>query len=148
MIVVLDSGPLGILTNPKASSFNLECQSWLLSLQSKGYKIFLPEIVDYEVRRELIRVNKLAGIKRLNDLKMQLEYLPIDTATMLQAAKFWAEARRRGMPTADPKALDGDVILAAQAKLIEANDNMVVIATTNVNHLSQFVDARIWQEIE
>ncbi|GAA6619683.1 hypothetical protein NUACC26_054970 [Scytonema sp. NUACC26] len=39
MIVVLDSGSLGILTNPKASSFNLECQSWLLSLQSKGYEI-------------------------------------------------------------------------------------------------------------
>ncbi|KYC36933.1 nucleic acid-binding protein [Scytonema hofmannii PCC 7110] len=148
MIVVLDSGPLGILTNPKASSFNLECRSWLLSLQSKGYEIILPEIVDYEVRRELIRVNKLAGIKRLNDLKMQLKYLPIDTATMLQAAEFWAEARRRGIPTADPKALDGDVMLAAQAKQIEVNDDIVVIATTNVNHLSQFVDARIWQEIE
>ncbi|MUG95703.1 nucleic acid-binding protein [Scytonema sp. UIC 10036] len=148
MIVVLDSGPLGILTNPKASSLNLECQSWLLSLQSKGYEIIVPEIADYEVRRELIRVNKLSGIKRLNDLKMQLKYLSIDTATMLQAAEFWAEARRRGIPTADPKALDGDVILAAQAKLIEAIDDLVIIATTNVKHLSQFVSARIWQEIE
>jgi hypothetical protein len=39
---------------------------------------------------------------------------------MLQAAEFWAEARREGIPTADPKALDGDVILAAQATVIEA----------------------------
>lgn len=44
----------------------------------------------------------------------------MNTAIMLQAAQFWAEARQRGIPTADPKALDGDVILAAQATMIEA----------------------------
>lgn len=148
MIILLDSAPLGILTNHKANPATEECLIWVRSLLLKNCRVILPEIADYEVRRELIRANKLAGIARLDDWKRKLEYLPIDTATMLQAAKFWAEARRRGIPTADPKALDGDVILAAQAKLIEANDDMVVIATTNVNHLSQFVDARMWQEIE
>ncbi len=74
MIVVLDSGPLGILTNPKASVVNQECRRWLLSLQSKGCRIILPEIAGYEVRRELIRVNKLSGIRRLDELKVTLEY--------------------------------------------------------------------------
>ncbi|KAB8316729.1 type II toxin-antitoxin system VapC family toxin [Tolypothrix campylonemoides VB511288] len=148
MIVVLDSGLLGILTNPKASLVNQECRRWLLSLQSKGYRIILPEIADYEVRRELIRVNKLSGIRRLDELKVTLEYLPLTTAMMLQAAEFWAEARRSGIPTADPKALDGDVILAAQATLIEEDSETVVIATTNVGHLSRFVDAREWRDIE
>jgi predicted nucleic acid-binding protein len=118
MIVVLDSGPLGLLINAKASPVNQECQRWLLSLQSKGYRLILPEIADYEVRRELIRINKLASIRRLNELKITLEYLPLNTAMILQAAEFWAEARRKGVPTADPKALDGDVILAAQAQVI------------------------------
>lgn len=120
----------------------------MLSLQSKGCRIILPEIADYEVRRELIRVNKLSGIRRLNELKVTLEYLPLTTAMMLQAAEFWAEARRRGIPTADPKALDGDVILAAQATVIEADGETVVVATTNVGHLCRFVDTREWRDIE
>ena len=66
---------------------------------------------------------------------------------MLLAAQLWADARNRGKPTADRNALDGDVILAAQA-IWEVNaGNEVVIATTNVRHLSQFVDAREWRLI-
>ncbi len=58
------------------------------------------------------------------------------------------EARQRGRPTADPKALDGDVILAAQATLVADEGNEVIVATTNVGHLSQFVDAREWRLIQ
>lgn len=67
---------------------------------------------------------------------------------ILKAAQLWAEARRRGRPTADPKALDGDVILAAQATLVAEEGNEVIVATTNVGHLSQFVDAREWRLIQ
>ncbi|MBO1348412.1 MAG: hypothetical protein EBE86_013940 [Hormoscilla sp. GUM202] len=49
MIVLLDSGPLGILTNPKASPLTLECRRWVESLLLKKYKVILPEIADYEV---------------------------------------------------------------------------------------------------
>jgi hypothetical protein len=66
---------------------------------------------------------------------------------MLKAAELWAEARKRGRPTADPKELDGDVILAAQAALVADEGNEVIIATTNVGHLSQFIDAREWRFI-
>lgn len=48
------------------------------------------------------------------------------------------------MPTADPRALDGDVILAAQASLLLSQGDEVVVATTNVGHLAQFIDAREW----
>lgn len=61
---------------------------------------------------------------------------------MLKAAELWADARKRGKPTADPKELDGDVILAAQA--LQAN---AVVATENVGHLSLFVEARHWKDI-
>jgi len=61
---------------------------------------------------------------------------------MLHAAELWAAARRRGRPTADLKALDCDVILAAQAMEQEA-----VVATENVGHLSQFVTTCFWKDI-
>ncbi|AFZ08887.1 hypothetical protein Osc7112_4593 [Oscillatoria nigro-viridis PCC 7112] len=148
-IVLLDSGPLGIVTNPKATSpLYQEGKLWLQSLPQKGYIVMLPEIADYEVRRESIRAGKLAGIQRLDELKSQLPYRPLTTEVMLLAAQLWAQARMRGRPTAEANALDGDVILAAQAILEASKGNQVVIATTNVGHLSQFVDAREWRLIE
>jgi predicted nucleic acid-binding protein len=149
MIVLLDAGPLGILTNPKAKPLNLECRQWMKELLLKNYRVILPEIADYEVRRELIRANRLQGIQRLNEWKSRLEYQPLTTATMLKAAEFWAEARQTGKPTASPEALDGDVILAAQASLIadSQGDRIVVVATTNVGHLERFVNAKYWQAI-
>ena len=147
-VVLLDSAPVGMVTNPKATSLTLECQRWLDSLQSRGYEVVFPEIVDYEVRRELLRAGKVAGIRKLDLLKAQLIYLPITTEAMLKAAELWAEARKRGRPTADPKALDGDVILAAQAVLVAEEGNEVIVATTNLGHLSQFVDAREWRLIQ
>lgn len=80
-IVLLDSGPLGIVTNPKATSpLYQEGQLWLQSLPLKGYIVMLPaEIADYELRRELIRAGKATGIRRLNELKSQLPYRPLTT---------------------------------------------------------------------
>jgi hypothetical protein len=43
--------------------------------------------------------------------------------------------------------LDGDVILAAQSALLAQSDDEMIVATTNVGHLSQFIDARSWREI-
>jgi hypothetical protein len=55
MIVLLDAGPLGMITNPKSSSENEACKNWLASLAYKGVEVIIPEIADYEVRRELLR---------------------------------------------------------------------------------------------
>ncbi|MEG4810995.1 nucleic acid-binding protein [Microcoleus sp. F8-D3] len=147
-IIILDSGPLGMVTNPQAKPPYLECQLWLDSLLQNGEMVILPEISDCEVRRELIRAGKERGIRKLDLFKNVLTYRPLTTEVMLLAAQLWAQARSRGRPTAEPNALDGDVILAAQAILEASQGNEVVIATTNVGHLSQFVDAREWRLIE
>ena len=66
---------------------------------------------------------------------------------MRQAALFWAQLRRQGTPTAAPDALDGDVILAAQATLLAAAGNEVIVATMNLGHLQCLVRALQWQAI-
>jgi predicted nucleic acid-binding protein len=115
---------------------------WFGRLIASGTTVIIPEIADYEVRRELIRAKLHRSLQRLDFLKGQLGYLPLTTVVMLRAAELWAQARNRGTPTADPKELDGDVILAAQAEQARA-----VVATDNVSHLALFVEARNWEEI-
>jgi predicted nucleic acid-binding protein len=88
---------------------------------------------------------KRKGLERLDALASLLQYLPLSTAAMRQAAVLWAKARQQGKPTAGDKALDGDVILAGQAITLNASD--VLIATTNVGHLSRFTPSELWQKI-
>lgn len=147
LIVLLDAGPLGLVTNPKASKETQEGSLWLDALLQKKIDVKIPEITDYEVRRELLRANKLRGVRRLNEFKLILDYVPLTTQTMLKAAQLWADVRKRGLPTADNKALDGDVILAAQASMLENGGYEVIIATTNVRHLARFTMAREWRDI-
>lgn len=147
ILVFLDSGPLGMVSNPKETPICEEARSWLAGLGERGFSAVVPEIADYEVRRELLRAGKASGLRRLDQLKAVLPYLPITTAVMMKAAELWAEARQRGQPTADPKALDGDVILAAQAVLASESGVEVVVATTNVGHLERFITTKNWQSI-
>ncbi|HKI19404.1 MAG TPA: hypothetical protein VKA15_16075 [Isosphaeraceae bacterium] len=90
-----------------------------------------------------------AGIQRLEDLRKEFgHYIPISTAAMRKAAELWADARRKGIPTADENKFDGDVILAAQAMLYSGLADSLVIATYNARHLSRYdVDAAHWTEI-
>lgn len=111
---------------------------WLDNYVRRGYDIIIPEIADYEVRRELIRINSVSGIARLNALYEEFSYLAITTIAMRLAAEFWAQVRKVDLPTASPEALDGDCILAAQAVSINRPDFSVTVTTTNLHHLSRF----------
>lgn len=144
-IVVLDSGPLALLARRNDIPVVIECNTWLNSLLAQGDQVVLPEITDFEVRRELVRLKAFSSVKRLDNLATRIEYLPIMTGAMRLAADLWAQGRQSGQPTADPKELDGDVILAAQALLLGVSD--VVVATTNVGHLSRYVNAKFWQDV-
>ncbi len=63
------------------------------------------------------------------------------------AAALWATSRQMGRPTADPQALDGDVILIAQALYYVQPHETVLVATTNPGHLQQFVPVARWEDI-
>lgn len=116
------------INNRKPSPLNLACSAWLQSLIEAGVRVIVPEIADYEVRRELLRANKINGLAMLDTLTESLDYLPLTTSAMRRAAKLWADARQSGQPTAGDNTIDGDVILAAQALSLGVDD--YVIATS------------------
>ena len=137
--IVLDTGVSGQASHPRR---NPEFAQWFDRMLATDTTMIIAEIADYEVRRELLRAERSIGITRLDQLKATLIYLPLTTPIMLRAAHLWAEVRKRGRPTADPKELDCDVILAAQALEVGA-----VVVTDNIGHLSLFVEAKSWREI-
>ena len=127
----------------------MRCEQWVRGLIAGGAEIVVREIVDVELRHELLRLNLIRSVRRLDILLTTpgVRYVPISTEAMLLAARLWAETRRAGRPTADPHALDVDVILAAQTRLLINDGYDAVVATTNLRHLTRFVPAAEWATI-
>ena len=147
MIVLLDAGPLGLLSNPSGSPEALQCKNWVRNLTLNNVLVMVSEIADYEIRRELLRAKKVNGVKQLDLIKQSLAYAKITTEVMLKAAELWAWARTTGQQTASNESLDADVILAAQAILMALQGEYVVIATTNVSDLARYTPAKHWKDI-
>jgi hypothetical protein len=66
---------------------------------------------------------------------------------MLLAASLWAKSRQTGMVTADNKAINGDVILAAQALTSGAPSSDLLVVTSNASHFSHLLPAGLWTDI-
>jgi predicted nucleic acid-binding protein len=96
MIIVLESGPTGLIVHPIGSRQSKACIEWMARMILAGHSMALPEIVDYEVRREVLRKNNLRSLRRLNQIAAALDYLPIMTTVMHRAAELWAIARQKG----------------------------------------------------
>ncbi len=105
--------------------------------------MLVSEVCDYELRRELLRIEARRSIARLDELGRELRYLPATTSTWRLAARLWATARSAGRPTAGPTGLDADVLIAAQA-LAEG----ATVVTTNPTHFAPFVSAATVDEVQ
>lgn len=145
--ILLDTGPLGLAANPQASVEGDACNRWIERQIAAGVTICVPEIADYEVRRELLQARRMNSVAALDVFNASLNYLPLDTDVMPLAAALWAQVRQAGQPTADRHTLDGDVILAAQALNLGLPTDEIVVATGNPGHLARFLPARLWSEI-
>lgn len=116
LTVFLDSGPLGLLTNPKRTPDTIAATQWAIAMRRAGHRYIVPAIADYEVRRELERAGKVKGLAALDAWNNAApdRYLPLTDSALRLAAKLWARARNVGTATADPKELDADVLRASQ----------------------------------
>ena len=65
-VVILDTGPLGLLTNPKKTPETRAITRWALDMMNAGHRLVVPAIADYEVRRELERAGRRQGLAQLD----------------------------------------------------------------------------------
>lgn len=157
-IALIDTGVVGLLSVPSAGVAYRGCASWLARARREGIEVKVPLICYYEARREMARLagdTRLDKVERerweetlvwLDDFSSRLGIAGIDVKVMRLATDIWAEARRRGAPTAARHSLDADVILAAIARWAARGGRDVRIVTTNVGHLSRFVPACRWED--
>jgi predicted nucleic acid-binding protein len=147
--IPLDSGVVITLCSTSDRDYE-ECSRWLAAIAANGATLVIPDVVDYEVRRGQLLAPAPAQLARLNLLRKRFSKLTeVTPAAWAKAAEFWAHVRKIGEPTAGPKSLDADAVLAAVAATIARRGARVTIATTNVKHLNRFpgVDAREWRDI-
>jgi predicted nucleic acid-binding protein len=109
-----------------------------------GDTVYISEVADYEVRRELTRLIQAgkmpaSRLTRLDQLVDLCNYLPVSTAMWRRAAALWADARQQGTPTAGMAALDSDVLIAAQAVEVSAT-----VVTNNPVHLGRWAPVLAW----
>ncbi len=148
-IVILDSTPLGLLVRSPGTPEADASQEWFLRHSLNQVRFYVPEIILYELRRELLRLDLTADLALLEALVNEGSdrLLLLGSPALTLAAELWAKVRRVGRPTADRSALDIDVILAAQVLTAGWNIDDVIVATSNTKHIQLFVPAAAWVDI-
>jgi predicted nucleic acid-binding protein len=101
-LIVLDTGTLGLLTNPRARPAALACRQWAQARLAAGARMIVPGIADYELRRELIRAGKTSGLRRLDAARSGFEFDPITQTALDEAAVLWAAFRNTGVDDRSP----------------------------------------------
>jgi len=139
-IIVLDARPLLQICHPRKWQ---GISDWSAEAVASGWRIVVPEITDYEVRRLLLKRGATRQLKELNGNVEDLYYAPLTTALMREAAQVWAEAENSGHRFGHPKTLNADAILVAQT---QAMGEDVTVITKNVRHLAPFVEAVRWTD--
>ena len=61
-VLFLDSGPLGLITQPQRSHEVIAITDWLKDCLRAGARVLVPAIVYYEIKRELLRADKSSGL--------------------------------------------------------------------------------------
>lgn len=63
--LLLDTGPLGRIAHPRP---NPELLAWLVRMLSGRVEVIVPEITDFEVRRNLLLEGLVDSVRRLDEL--------------------------------------------------------------------------------
>ena len=145
-ILLLNSDPTGLACHEPGNLEAGRFRAWMYGqLHAKvPAELIIPAIVDYEIRRELILGELWGAVDRFDALYATgtVRLLTLGDGALRTAARLWAEARRRGEPTAHDHALDGDVILSAQAIEYCSDGDDWQIITENVAHIARYVGDR------
>lgn len=147
-VILLDSGPLGLLANPNPRARAARCVASAIRLRRLGVTILIPALADFEVRRSLKLAGEFSSAQTLDTLIATYGYLTPTPRAVEFAADLWADVRRQGQAVGPDLDLHADVALAGQALELEAEGYDAWIATDNLRHLRRlFARAELWETL-
>jgi predicted nucleic acid-binding protein len=152
MIIFIDSNILGQLCSPNSTDDLAILENWFERSLSRC-TVVSSMVCDYEVRRGLLLTQKqgiiASGLPLLDDLHQLIDFLPVDKTVWTLAVDIWARARASGQPTAGERNLDADMVICAtwQDLATRYPGQEVIIATTNIRHLSRFANVTKWEDL-
>lgn len=136
MRLLIDTGVLGQVCHPRKYD---DVRAWFRRAVVE-HELLLSEFADYELRRELLRIDSRQSLRRLDELTRELQYIPVTTTTWRAAARLWAEQRQAGRPTGD--GIDGDLLLTVQAR-----EELAAVVTLNEKHFAGLVEVLSWKSV-
>jgi predicted nucleic acid-binding protein len=149
--LLLDSNILAKILRPELEDNQPAAEAIFRLQEDPRFRVFVPEITDYELRRKLLHLGhrkhqarKWAreALSELDDW-VSLAYFPLTTEAMRLAARLWAQTRADGELRGPEDSLDADVILAAQAR--QAGGQVV---TTNEKHFRNIAEIFDWRVLQ
>lgn len=108
--ILLDAGLLGLACseprgrNPADDTEGIRFRTWLQGAVF-NHEFVIADVTRCEVRRELIRLNADAKLRRLENITALMTSAAVTMDEWDRAAELWATVRRRGKPTAGAEAL-------------------------------------------
>jgi hypothetical protein len=97
-LILLDSGPLGLIVRAPGRPHVARCLTWLRAILATGAVVVIPDIAHYELRRELLRIRAVGSLRRLDyalDPSSGLDHLVVTTDAIIKAAEFWLSCGSR-----------------------------------------------------
>ena len=149
--LLLDSNILSQIVCPTVEENRPVVTTIARLLRDVRFQIYVPEIIDYELRRKLLHLAQRPHQARkwaqealtVLDRLVFAGYIPITTETMRLAAGIWAQTRVRGLSRGPEGSLDVDVILAAQAQQSGGH-----IVTFNEKHFRDIAEIFDWRSFQ
>jgi toxin FitB len=149
--LLLDSNILSRVLRPELEENRPAALAIFRLQEDPHFRVYVPEITDYEVRRKLLHLGSRRHQARkwareaLMDLDelVSLGYLPLTTETMRLAARTWAQTRAAGRLRGSEDSLDVDIILAAQVQQVGG-----YVVTTNERHFRGIANIFDWRSFQ
>lgn len=133
--ILLDSGPLGKFVHQR-ETFQAEISLLNNFAKAEGISILVPEIIEIELKEELLKRDFIKSISKLNKFKRQDRIIPINDSDRSLSIVIEEDLKSQGQQVAS-SIPSNDGILVAQAINLKLSRRYqrVIILTENTKHL-------------
>lgn len=133
--ILLDSGPLGKFVHQK-QTYQQEISLLNDFAKTKGISILVPEIIEIELKEELLKWNFVKSISKLNKFKRQGRIIPLNDSDRSLSIAIENDLKTQGQRVASTIPSNDGILVAQAINLrLSGQYNHVIILTENTKDI-------------